>query len=351
MKNLLLFLSAFLFFNYAHAQSIELLTPNGGESLTGCTDVTISWNTQGNVSPYVNLYYSVDAGQNWRNIRSNYFSPNSGGSVTWSVAKVNSNTVKIKIEDSNNAAVKDSSDLNFSITSNVSTNTLTITSPNGGESFSPATLQTISWNNSGTVGNVSIDYSVDGGRKWNFASSNSIASAINIPNTGTFNWLIPSDAGIVSSKALIRVYESSKSCNIDYSDAFFTINNNPTITLLTPSNNTTLYAGRYQMVSWRSFNIPGDKVKIDYSIDNGTNWIVLEDSLSTNMGFGISWIVPNTVTNQGLMRVSASRNNAIQSVGTFKIVKPYLLLNRPNGGEVLSGCNNASISWTQLAIQ
>jgi hypothetical protein len=349
MKKLMLLLSAFLFLNGVNAQSIQLLTPNGGENLTGCADATISWTKLGNPSPYVNLYYSVDEGLNWRSIQSNYYSPNASGSVIWSVPTVNSNKVKVKIQDTYNATVKDSSDLHFTISSDLSTTGLTVISPNGGESFSPATIQTISWTSKGTIGNVTIGYSVDGGKTWNSVTGLT-GSAFNIANTGTFNWLIPSDASLVSSKVLIRIYETNKPCNVDFSDTFFTINNNPGILILSPVNNETWYVGRDHRLSWRSFNIPGDKVKIDYSIDNGSNWIVLEDSISSNSGSSLPWIVPNTVTNQGLIRVSASRNNVIQSVVNFKIVKPYLLLNRPNGGEVLSGCNNTYVSWTQLGI-
>jgi hypothetical protein len=349
MKKLILLLIAFLFLNRVNAQSIQLLTPNGGEILTGCTDATISWTKQGNPSTYVNLYYSVDEGLNWRSIQSNYYSPNASGNVIWSVPTVNSNKVKIKIQDTYNATVKDSSDLPFTISSDLSTTGLTVISPNGGESVTPATVQAISWTSKGTIGNVNIVYSVDGGKTWNPVSGPTII-AINIANTGTFNWLIPADVNLVSSSVLIRVYETNKPCNTDFSDAFFTINNNSNISIQSPVNNETWYVGREHNLSWRSFNIPGDKVKVDYSVDNGSNWIVLDDSISSNAGFSLPWIVPNTVTNQGLMRVSASRNTTIQSVVNFKIAKPYLLLNRPNGGEVLSGCNNAYISWTQLGI-
>lgn len=347
MKQLVLLLGIFLFLNSGNAQSIKLLTPNGGENLTGCTDATISWTKQGNLSPYISLYYSVDGGLIWRRIQS-FFSPDASGNITWSVPMVNSNKVRIKIQDSYNTAVKDSSDLDFTISSDLSTTALTLISPNGGESFSPATMQTISWMSKGTIGNVNIEYSADG-KTW-LPVSNPTTNAINIANTGTFNWLINSDANLVSSKVLIRIYETSKPCNTDYSDAFFTINNNPSISILSVINNETLYAGRDQRILWSSFNIPGDKVKIDYSIDNGSSWMVLYDSISSNSGSTVPWVVPNTVTNQGLMRISASRNNTIQSVVNFKIVKPYLLLNRPNGGEVLSGCNTTYVTWTQLGI-
>jgi C1A family cysteine protease len=49
---------------------------------------------------------------------------------------------------------------------NIPTPTLTLTSPNGGESWAVGSNQNIAWTSTGTVGNVNIDYSINNGSSW-----------------------------------------------------------------------------------------------------------------------------------------------------------------------------------------
>lgn len=105
-----------------------------------------------------------------------------------------------------------------------------------------SSIQTITWNSTGTVGNVSLRYSLDGGANWDWVRNPAGTIANNIANTGSFEWMLPSDKE--SSKGLIQLYEYSKTCNIDYSDNFFSVNNNSIITVALPNGGEKVYTGR-----------------------------------------------------------------------------------------------------------
>jgi hypothetical protein len=91
--------------------------------------------------------------------------------------------------------------------------TLTITSPNGGESWEALRSYPITWTTLGTVANVKIEYSTDGGATY----TTIIAST---PNTGTYTWTVPN---VPSTTCRIRVSEASTGSPADTSDANFTL--------------------------------------------------------------------------------------------------------------------------------
>jgi hypothetical protein len=348
MKHIHLLLIFMLHTVYSNAQSLKLLSPNGGESINSCVASKILWTQQG-VSNTITIDYSIDGGNNWINYTSKYNGKDGKDSIDWNAPNISSTKTRIRLRDANNFQVKDSSKANFTIVPDLTTS-LTITSPNGGESFSPSSLHPITWTTNGSVGNVSIQYSVNGGATWNWAYDVNGTASNYVANTGSFNWIVPGNLGI-SSTCLVRVYEYYKNCMLDYSDAFFNIDNNPNITITAPVANDTWYIGRAYYISWSSFNIPGNYVTIDYSSDNGTNWKTIVDSTyNYTNGTSYNWVIPNTLTTQGILRVSATRNKAIKNLVSFKIAAPFLTLLSPNGGESINSCVASKILWTQQGV-
>jgi len=90
--------------------------------------------------------------------------------------------------------------------------TLTVTSPNGGESWTVGTEQEITWETTGSVGNVDILYSSNDGASWPAIVSYT-------ENDGSFTWTVPDTP---STHCFIRVQENDGDPG-DYSDAAFTI--------------------------------------------------------------------------------------------------------------------------------
>jgi hypothetical protein len=91
---------------------------------------------------------------------------------------------------------------------------ITITSPNGGENWQANTTHNITWNSSGTSGNVKIEYSYDNGSNWHPV----IASTPDNGN-GSYSWTVPNTP---SQQCLVKITDTDGSPS-DQSDAVFTI--------------------------------------------------------------------------------------------------------------------------------
>ena len=107
--------------NFRTVTAVKLLTPNGGETLTGLQSYTITWEAPLAAVKF-NLAYTVDGGLTWRRIAAGV----TGNSFTWTVPvlKVNRKNVRVRVAALNAAGQlirRDRSDARFSILRPVST--------------------------------------------------------------------------------------------------------------------------------------------------------------------------------------------------------------------------------------
>ncbi len=89
---------------------------------------------------------------------------------------------------------------------------LTVTSPNGGESWAGGSARNITWSSSG-ISNVKLEYSLDNGSSWTVLASSVAAS------TGSYTWTVPTSA---STAARVRATDAFGSAS-DISDGTFTV--------------------------------------------------------------------------------------------------------------------------------
>ncbi|MGZ3460677.1 MAG: lamin tail domain-containing protein [Archangium sp.] len=92
------------------------------------------------------------------------------------------------------------------------TASLTVGSPNGGESWAGGSAHSITWTASG-VTSVKLEYTLDGST-WTTLTPSTAASA------GSYSWTVP---GSATTAAKVRVSDASTSTTSDTSDAAFTI--------------------------------------------------------------------------------------------------------------------------------
>ncbi|SEU40198.1 Metal-dependent hydrolase, endonuclease/exonuclease/phosphatase family [Myxococcus fulvus] len=100
----------------------------------------------------------------------------------------------------------------FLIPGDAASSSLTVTSPNGGESWTAGSARSIAWTSSG-VSSVRVEYTLNGST-WTTLSSSTSASA------GSLAWTLPTTA---STTARVRVTDTSNSSITDTSDAAFSI--------------------------------------------------------------------------------------------------------------------------------
>jgi subtilisin family serine protease len=169
---------------------------------------------------------------------------------------------------------------------------LTVTSPNGGETWTVGQAYPITWTSTGTVGNVKIEYTKNNGSSWYTVTSSTA-------NDGSYTWTIPTGT---SSQCKVRIKEASGGSPSDTSNAVFSIIDSvpPKISL----SRTSLY---FRAVSGSPAIVNGlQRVWVNNSGGGTLNWSASDNS---------SWLttVPGSGTNAGVLTVSV--NPAGLSVG------------------------------------
>jgi hypothetical protein len=169
---------------------------------------------------------------------------------------------------------------------------ITVTSPNGGETWNPGSTYIITWTSTGSVGNVKIQYSKDSGVTWTILSHSAT-------NDGAYSWTIPDNANMVSTSCLVRISEASDGTPADTSDEVFFIVYPGEISL---SHSQFIFGASTSGVTTgpQTFYISGS--------GQGTlNWVVSDDAgwleCSPTSGIGTGAVVVS-ITSSGLSSLS-----------------------------------------------
>jgi len=191
--------------------SIELHSPNGGETLMNNTNQTVTYEASGVLAENpINLYYSVDGGTNWQLMAADQ---ENTGYFKWYVPKKETEMglVKVTVLDVFGNNISDVSDRTFAIDPPPGGGIMDrVISPSSGSEFVAGEEVMISWKFS-DEDTISIFYSIDFGQTW-------VGLVYNISNFGLFEWEIP--ANIVSDNVVILIQGE----NGEISSGFFTIN-------------------------------------------------------------------------------------------------------------------------------
>ncbi|MGB0403497.1 MAG: T9SS type A sorting domain-containing protein [Salibacteraceae bacterium] len=303
---------------------IELNSPNGGEVWKGCETKTISWTVGGGSNSY-RLEYSLDSGATWT-----YITNTSGTSYNWSLpSKLSSTKAMFRIQD-NGRSMSDVSNSVFNIIPNTD---IIITSPNGGESWEAAKTKVISWVDN-NLSSFRVYYSTNNGSTWSYVDS--------YTTSNSESWTVPNNPG---SNYKIKVQDYSNSCKYDESDSTFTVTPPiPTITVTAP-NGTTLYPQQSYNIRWTSAYLNSSFVNIEFSSDSAKTWSTVVSNTSNDGTH--TWSTPNSISNECFIRVSEVGSPTVNDIGgKFTIAKPFLVVNSPNGGELWTGCESKTLSWT-----
>ncbi|MGA2586222.1 MAG: SBBP repeat-containing protein [Candidatus Aminicenantales bacterium] len=187
--------------------SVDVTSPNGGESWhVGFTE-NITWLTSGKVGN-VKIEYSPDDGTTWTEIVS---STENDGTYAWFVPEeAVSTSGLIRVSEAETGDPSDTSDAVFTVSD---APIIVVTSPNGGESWTVGSTQNITWISMGVDTNVKIEYSTDAGTTW-------VEIVASTENYGTYEWIVP-DA--VSDICLVQISEADTGSPTDMSDSIFSI--------------------------------------------------------------------------------------------------------------------------------
>jgi len=324
-------------FTVLEQPSITVLSPTNGDQLLAGASKDILWNSTNIANVKIEL--TTNNGASWSPIVA---SVPSNGRYQWTVPTdppVNSSLCKIKISNVlNNGIPSAMSAGNFTI--NQVAPGITVTAPNGAESWDAGSAQVIKWNSVG-VTNVKIEYTTNNGSNWVLISAST-------PSNGFYSWNpVPNTP---STNCKIKITDINNQYT-DQSDAFFTIAPEPAITVTAPVGGETLKTGSEFQIKWTSVNVA--RVKIDYTVNGGADWKTIVSD--TNSSGFYTWIIPNENTAQAKVRVSKvglgvpfgiSANNFTIS---NQVVKQLTIIS-PNGGESWDAGTSHQIKWSGTGV-
>ena len=218
----------------------------------------------------------------------------------------------------------------------ISAQTITVTSPNGGEVWAGCTSKNITWTASGTSNNYTIDYSTDGGTNWT-----SVTSSLST-TSGSYSWTVPN---INSSNCLVRVKDSNTPSVVDQSNSSFTIT--APLILTSPNGGEKWVAGTSKSITWAATGT-SNRYRIEYSTNAGSSWNTITSNTYNTTGI-YNWNVVNSPSSAALIRVTDYSTSCMtdksNNVFTLDPPTPTLNFTYPNGGNVLYSGKAYTIRW------
>ncbi len=316
------------------ASALTVVSPNGGETwVTGCP-YAIQWITTaaaGTVKIELfrdNAFYLTIASQ----------VPAGMSTYTWipPVTVAAANTYKIKVSSLTGTALFDFSDANFTINGG----TLTVISPNGGETWLKGSTHQILWSDN-ICDNVRIEL-------WKGGVYNSLITA-SAPSNGSFSWAIPNVNTLVPGSDYkvkimsVAVNSGASSQVFDFSDASFTIGGTSMLTVITPNGGETwCFGGTYQ-ITW--IDAVAEYARIELWKGG-----VFSSIICNSTGGPYSWSIPATIAAGNDYKVKVigltSSGSVDFSDNNFTIGQgSFIIVTSPNGGEAWARGSTHIITW------
>ena len=225
--------------NDVTAPTVTVSAPASGDVWYAGSTQTITWTATDNVPGALTytLYYSTDGGSTYPgvNVIATANTAQGYNTQSWTIpGGVSSTTCKVKVTATDAASTpnsgNDESD-QFEIRSDTTPPTVTVTAPNGGQSWQGGTAQTISWTASDTPSNTAtldytLYYSTNGGAAW--TTIGILPGQDQFPSTArTFTWMLPDVTGTpapdTNCKVKVMATDLAGNTAFDVSDATFTI--------------------------------------------------------------------------------------------------------------------------------
>ncbi len=314
--------------------TIKVIQPNGGEKWALKTIHLISW-TDNFTDPVMVKLYHADT------LYAVLDSSATDNRYTWTISDSIpiDTSYKIKVFNTADTSINDSSDASFKIIAHPLGQTTTLVQPNGGEQWAVNEQHLISWTD-----NFTDPIKVE------LIHADTLYSVLDSSNTDNrYVWSIP-DSLPIDSSYKVKIISTVDPSIADSSDTTFAILAHPlgqSITLVQPNGGEEWAVGEAHLISWlENFT---DPVKVElYHSD--TLYSVLDSSNTDNR---FTWTVPDSIPIDSSYRVKVI-NTADTSIWdrsdtTFAVLahplNQHITLVQPNGGDQWAYGQSHLISW------
>lgn len=253
---------------------ITVTAPNGGENWITGIPQNITW-TNSNLAAGANVILEINRtypGGTWETIIAS--TPNDG-THSWVVSGAIGATNRIRVRAVQttgiSGAILDESNANFTISAPPPP-VITLTTPNGGESWAVGSTQNVFWFTENFAGGsvvIELNRTFPGG-VWESISAGS-------PDVGFQDFTV---AGPPSTLCRVRVSKLGDPTVQDVSEADFTISATEPLVLFSPNGGETFFIGGTFMVNW-SFT-PGEPVDVELNRDfPGGSWELISSDVTS----------------------------------------------------------------------
>jgi len=312
---------------------ITVTSPDGKENWIRGAAHEIMWMYTGSPGSYVQIEL-LKAGVVNKVITT---STANDGSYDWTIPSTQAlgADYRIRITSTAYPDVTDSSNANFEITPG----SLTVTSPNGRETWPRDTGHTITWTKSGSLGNyVKIEL-----LKADVVNQILVASTT---NSGSYSWTIPSSQALGADYS-IRITSTTYPDVTDSSNANFVITPG-SLTVTSLNGGETFLKDTAHTITWTKSGSTGDSVLIELlkagvvnrvitastANDGSYDWTIL-----SAQALGADYRIRITSTTYPEVTDSSNTNFEITAIEEMTV-------NSPNGGESWVGGTTHEITWT-----
>ncbi|NQS99193.1 MAG: T9SS type A sorting domain-containing protein [candidate division Zixibacteria bacterium] len=272
-----------IYFDQSGILSLEVTSPNGGETWEIGDTPTIEWTVIGEIDSF-DVLLSRDNGAEWDTLDTGL----PGDTTQWiweaGVTPPESDSCLVKIIGY--YGVNQTFDMSDSVFCIVLPPEIGLTSPNGGETWEIGDTPTIEWNVSGIIDSFDVLLSRNNGAEWDTLDAGLAG------DTTQWTW----EAGVTppeSDSCLVKIvgyYGTNQT--FDTSDSLFCIVQPPALEVAYPNGGETWQVGGTPTITWT--HDPGfDSFDVLLSRDNGAEWDTLADGLSA---FANSWTWNTGVT-------------------------------------------------------
>ncbi len=216
--------------------------------------------------------------------------------------------------------------------------TLTIQTPNGGETWTYGTSETTTWTGQNLSSVVNIEFSYDGGINWWYMGQ--------VPSGPTGGIASVGPPNISTSNAILRITDFINPEASDVSDAPFTVYV-PPISIWEPSGTSAVFANSPAQVYWFT-NVPGIALlNAEISVDNGLTFTPVAQNLNALMSY--TYIELSEIPADSCILKLYNTENPSQ-FGLSQVFRisplPVYTFTSPLGGEIVKSNSLFTLSWT-----
>ena len=223
---------------------------------------------------------------------------------------------------------------------------LTVVSPNGGESWEQGSTHPITWSSVNFAGTIKIELET--------VADGLVTLAENVPVTdGTWSWAIPADQA-VGSNYKINVSDQADGNPMDQSNAAFSIIEviPPSLAVTSPNGGELWEQGTTNAITWTSVNFSGN-IKIELETV-GVGFVTLAENVDVAIGTW-DWVIPAGQTPGANYKIKISdqadgdpMDQSDASFSIIEIIPASITVTVPNGGEQWEQGSTHAITWTKV---